>query len=126
MNTGGNNFFINGSQSQQTNNIRQSYNIVFENTNNEFLSMDYNGNYLIIGYSKSYVEELQKLCLEHKTKKEDYHNLLIEKGIIEKELTQEDKLNMLINKIDAQDTKIKELQSLLKQNNLEEKVANNE
>lgn len=90
------------------------FNYVIENNNNELVATDYYGNKSLIGYSKTYVEDLQKICLEHKAKKEEYYNLLVEKGIIQKELTQEEKLNLLLEKIDKQDNRIKELESLLR------------
>lgn len=90
------------------------YNYITENNNNELVATDYYGNRTVVGYTKKYVEDLQALCLEHKAQKEEYYNLLVEKGIIQKELTQEEKLNLLLEKIDKQDNRIKELEGLLR------------
>lgn len=106
-----NNIFIGAGSSAH---FKSTHNFVYENENKELLSFDYNSGYKLIGYSKDYVEELQAICLEHKQKKEEYYNLLLENGLIEKELTQEEKINLLLEKIEKQDDKIKELEGLLK------------
>jgi hypothetical protein len=110
MTQGNNNIFIGGSAPH----LKTTHNFVYENENNELLSLDYNGGYNLIGYSKEYVEKLQVICLEHKQKKEEYYNILLENGLIEKELTQEEKINLLLEKIEKQDDKIKKLEVLLK------------
>lgn len=110
MKQGNNNIFIGGSAPH----LKTTHNFVYKNENNELLSLDYNGGYNLIGYSKEYVEELQVICLEHKQKKEEYYNILLENGLIEKELTQEEKINLLLEKIEKQDDKIKKLEVLLK------------
>lgn len=110
MAQGNNNIFIGGSAPH----LKTTHNFVYENENKELLSLDYNGGYNLIGYSKEYVEELQVICLEHKQKKEEYYNILLENGLIEKELTQEEKINLLLEKIEKQDDKIKKLEVLLK------------
>lgn len=110
MKQGNNNIFIGGSAPH----LKTTHNFVYENENNELLSLDYNGGYNLIGYSKEYVEKLQFICLEHKQKKEEYYNILLENGLIEKELTQEEKINLLLEKIEKQDDKIKKLEVLLK------------
>ena len=116
---GNNNFNNNGTQS----NFKTTYNLVYENEDEELLFIDYRGAYNLIGFSKSYVDKLEAICLEHKQKREEYYNLLIEHNIIEKELTAEEKLNLLLEKIDKQDNRIKELESILKDKEEGEKNA---
>lgn len=94
-------------------NNNKVYNYVIENKDQELVISDYYGNRTVIGFTKQYVEELEALCKQHKDKKEEYYNLLVEKGILKKELTAEEKLDILINKIEEQANRITQLESMV-------------
>lgn len=89
-----------------------------DESSGKILSFDAYGNSTCIAYTvkaynelKQMLEEALKKSEEHKRKEDEYYNLLVEKGIFQKELSSDEKLNLLSQTVGQLATAVNQLTS---------------
>lgn len=82
----------------------------------KILSFDAYGNSTCIAYTvkaynelKQMFEEAIKKSEEHKRKEDEYYNLLVEKGVFQRELSTDEKINMLTQSMTKLTTSVTQL-----------------
>lgn len=81
-------------------------NLQVDEASGKIISYDVYGNTTCVGYTvkaynevKQMLEEAVKKSEEHQRKEEEYHKMLVDNGVLKRELTTDEKINALTNTV---------------------------